>query len=116
MSGSGDMKSFTGISFSPRTDSGERYDDTDEKNLFAQKKDLERKRYEEDTEHRRILVHWVMQTSNIWISCVVFIVIFCGAGVFSLSDVVLTTLLATTTATILGLPLVVLRGLFKDNE
>lgn len=77
------------------------------------KKEINRqKRYEQNTEQRLFLAKWVVWTSSIWLSAVIIILILVGATVLYLSPSVLNVLLATTTANVLGLAYIVLKGLF----
>lgn len=76
----------------------------DYKSLNQQKAD----RFGQDTKHRRILVRWTMVLITGWLLAVLLIIVFCKG----LSDVVLTTLLATTTVNVLGLAKIVLGNLF----
>ena len=77
------------------------------------KKEINRqKRYEQNTEHRLFLAKWVVWTSSIWLFSVITILILVGATVLYLSPSVLNVLLATTTANVLGLAYIVLKGLF----
>lgn len=71
-------------------------------------------RFSQDTKHRNTLVYWVMSVTCVWIVAVLVVVFLVGYRRMELSSSVLVTLLATTTANVLGLPLVVLRGLFKE--
>lgn len=72
-------------------------------------------RYVHDTKHRKILVIWMIATVSIWL-------VFTGTIVAlefrkgQLSDNVLIALLTTTTANVLGLAVIVLRGLFNVRE
>ena len=68
-------------------------------------------RYKQDTAHRKTLVIWVMCVVSIWLIAVLAITILC-----QVSDNVKITLLATTTVNILGLPLIILKGLFNDEK
>lgn len=70
------------------------------------------KRYEQNTEQRLFLAKWVVWTSSIWLVSVIAILILVGATVLYLSPSVLNVLLATTTANVLGLAYIVLKGLF----
>lgn len=82
----------------------------DEDDLNRQKT----KRYGQDTRHRSRLVKWVMWIIPFWLVSVLLIVAFASAE--KVSDTVKTTLLVTTTANVIGLALVVLKGLFNDRE
>ena len=83
--------------------------DTDKDTIENQIK----KRYEEDTEHRGKLVKWVVSVSNLWLIFVGSVVLLdAGPFHFNVSDGVIIALLGTATANVLGLPYVVLKGLF----
>ena len=69
-------------------------------------------RFMQDTEQRRWLVIWMMWIIGAWLALTLFIVMFNKLLCFNISDSVLTVLLATTTANVLGLPLIVLKDLF----
>lgn len=69
-------------------------------------------RFKQDTEQRRWLVIWMMWLIGCWLVATLFIVTFNHPFCFHISDSVLTVLLATTTANVLGLPLIVLKDLF----
>lgn len=49
----------------------------------------------------------------LWLLGVMAVLILIGAGVLTLDSTVIVTLLATTTANVLGLPLIVLKGIYK---
>lgn len=83
----------------------------DNKSKSQQEKD----RYEQDTKHRSILARWVIVITSVWLLCVIVILILDGCSVLDISDVVLNVLLATTTANVLGLPYIVLKGLFGSK-
>ncbi len=70
------------------------------------------KRYGQDTQHRSHLIAWVMVIIPVWLVAVLLIVAFA----FRVSDTVKTTLLVTTTANVIGLALVVLRGMFGEDK
>jgi len=74
------------------------------------------KRFAEDTRHRKGLIFWVKWVVSLWLSFVLAVVAFNNILCLKLSDNVLITLLATTTANILGLAYIVLKGLFKQNN
>lgn len=81
-----------------------------------------KERYRQDTRHRDYLVKWVVYTNSAWLIAILVIVIAHGAineegsDLFHLTDTVMVTLLATTTANVLGLALIVLRGLFNQHD
>ena len=70
------------------------------------------KRYEQNTEQRLFLAKWVVWTSSIWLVAVIAIIVLAGFTVLHLSPSVLYVLLATTTANVLGLAYIGLKGLF----
>lgn len=76
----------------------------DYKSLDQQKAD----RFGQDTKHRKVLIFWTMILISGWLVAVLAVVVWCR----HLSDVVLTTLLATTTVNVLGLAKIVLGNLF----
>lgn len=58
-----------------------------------------------------------MVAVSLWLLLVVGIVFLCGFAVMSLEASVIIALLTTTTANILGLPLIILQGLYpKEKE
>lgn len=69
-------------------------------------------RYHQDTEQRLFLAKWVVWVSSVWLGVVLIILIMCGFQWLTLDVVVLNVLLATTTANVLGLAYIVLKGLF----
>ena len=71
-------------------------------------------RYGQDTRFRKHLARWVMFIVPLWLLAVVAIIVCSGIGWINLDKEVLITLLATTTANILGLAFVLLKGLFGD--
>lgn len=92
---------------SPTTSNGADFN-PDEYDLNKQKT----KRYGQDTLHRRHLIVWVMVIIPAWLVAVLLIVAFAA----EVSDMVKTTLLVTTTANVIGLALVVLRGMFGEEK
>lgn len=84
-----------------------RIDNPDVKNEDEQQR-IKNKGLSQDITHRNILVYWVMSVVSVWLICVLLIVVYT-----TLSDTVKVTLLTTTTINILGLPLIILKGLFK---
>lgn len=69
-------------------------------------------RFLQDTKQRKQLVVWMMVVISVWLFFTLFIVIFNSLLHFNISDTVLTVLLATTTANVLGLPIIILKDLF----
>lgn len=86
--------------------------DYDELGLSEQK----RARYKQDTHFRRCLAIWVMHIVPLWLVMVMIVVFFHGFGLMHLSDTAIATLLATTTANVLGLAYIVLRGIFPEGS
>ena len=77
--------------------------------------DVKTDRYKQDTKLRSELVHWLKWLINVYLLAIFVILLFNHICIFIISDVVLTTLLGTTTLNILGLMYIVLKGLF-DNQ
>lgn len=73
---------------------------------------LKRERYATDTRQRISLAWAVVAIISIWLLFIMLILCL-NTSRFHLSDVVLVTLLGTSTATVLGLPAIVLRGFFQ---
>lgn len=105
--GSGDKYSLKGLQEKPVIDNLF-FENQDEKSLRKQKSE----RYEQDTKHRKLLVIWTMIIISVWLLLVFPVLVFCR----HLSDVVLTTLLATTTVNVLGLAKIILGNLFPHHR
>ena len=73
-------------------------------------------RYADTSSLRRRTAKWVMWSVSLWLAGVLVVLVCTGLGCFTLSNRVLIALLTTTTANILGLPLVVLRRLYPKEE
>jgi hypothetical protein len=76
----------------------------------------EQERFKQDTEQRKTLVVWMIIVVSLWLffTCaVIFIEIYICK---KLSDTTLCMLLGTTTANVLGLAMIVLRGLFPQSK
>ncbi|WP_143257100.1 hypothetical protein [Alistipes onderdonkii] len=103
------FKSFNKEEIGAPPIAGERADNfnPDEYDLGKQKS----WRYYHDTIHRKHLICWVMWIIPVWLLAVLAITAFAGA----VSDTVKTTLLVTTTANVIGLALVVLKGMFSKE-
>lgn len=65
--------------------------------------------------HRTTLVYWMIVVVSAWLVITAGIVIT-QLCLNQLSDTVLCTLLTTTTVNVLGLAVIVLRGLFRDKS
>lgn len=90
-------------------------EDVDDMTLREQRK----KRFEQDTLYRKYLAVWVMWIVPVWLALVIALLFICAYGLADLNDNVLISLLATTTANVLGLAYIVLKGLYqvgKDNK
>jgi hypothetical protein len=73
----------------------------------------EAKRYAEDTGHRGKLIRWVKRVVS-WSLVLTFLILILNRILaLDISDTVLIALLTTTTANILGLAFIVLKGMFK---
>ncbi|MDH6305182.1 hypothetical protein M2459_002279 [Parabacteroides sp. PF5-5] len=84
--------------------------DIDLLNLDDQRKE----RYKQNTRHRGILSKWVMFVVSIWLLLVMCLLFLNKPLGLDLEGDVIKTLLTTTTINILGLPLIILRSLFKN--
>lgn len=72
-------------------------------------------RFEKDTRWRCRLSWWVIAVDSVWLAAVLCILTLNG-DYLHLNDAVLITLLATTTANVLGLAFIVLKGLFSNGR
>lgn len=73
-------------------------------------------RFGQDTQHRRMLIIWMMIVVSSWLLFVLFLTIFNKILCINTSDNVLIALLATTTINVLGLSKIILTGLFGNNR
>ena len=73
-------------------------------------------RYSDTSTLRKCSAVWVMVVVYVWLLVVLLILILCGASVITIQSGVLIALLGTTTANIIGLPLVLLKGLYPKEE
>lgn len=94
------------------TNTGADQTDVDEMSMSKQKA----RRYRQNTIYRKYFSLWVMLIVPVWLTAVFVLVVLCGFGKCSLSNSVLNTLLATTTANILGLAYIVLKGMFPQGQ
>lgn len=74
-----------------------------------------RLRYKQNTHYRSIFSWWVIIIVSVWILATIAISFLEGFGVMSLPVAAFGTLLATTTANILGLAYIVLKGMFPSG-
>lgn len=72
--------------------------------------------FEKSIKHRHTLVIWMMCVVSIWLVIAAGIVIIQLCIKQGLSDTVLCTLLSTTTINVLGLAVIVLKGLFNHKS
>jgi hypothetical protein len=79
-------------------------------------KDQKKIRYTQDTEYRKHLTRWIMHIVPIWLLGVFVIICMCASKVWWLSDITFSALLTTTTANILGLAYIVLKGMFPPGK
>lgn len=79
-------------------------------------KEQERRRYAQDTKYRKHLTQWVMHIVPVWLAGIFFVVCMCASKVWYLSDIAFSALLTTTTANILGLAYIVLKGMFPQKQ
>ena len=86
--------------------------DIDKSSMIEQEKE----RFKQDTGQRKTLVIWMMIVVSLWLAFTCGIVITELYIQKKLSDTVLCMLLGTTTANVLGLAMIVLRGLFPQNK
>lgn len=75
-----------------------------------------RERYSQDTRFRKHLARWVMFIVPIWLSLVLIILACSGLGWMQFHKNVIIALLATTTANVLGLAYIVLKGIFPEKS
>ena len=73
-------------------------------------------RYSDTSTLRKYSAVWVMVVVSVWLLVVLLILTLCGASVITIQSGVLIALLGTTTANIIGLPLVLLKGLYPKEE
>ena len=73
-------------------------------------------RYDQDTEERKLLSHWVMWVVSVWLFLVLAAIVFNKFFCLGIEPSVSLMLLGTTTVNILGLAFIVLRGLFDDTK
>lgn len=84
-------------------------------------KKLRNERYQEDTKHRKNLTIWAAVVVSVWLMAVLSILFILAfhekEGIAPrLSDTVMVALLSTTTLNVLGMMVIVLRGLFDNKD
>lgn len=73
-------------------------------------------RYKDTSQLRRHTGYWVMIVVSQWLFIVICLVILVGLKSLKLNDSVIITLLGTTTVNIIGLPFVLLKGLYPQDK
>lgn len=86
--------------------------DIDKSSMMEQEKE----RFKQDTDQRKALVIWMMVVVSMWLifTCCVVITELCLLK--KISDTVFCMLLGTTTVNVLGLAMIVLKGLFPQSK
>ncbi len=79
---------------------------------LKRKRDAVIKRYIQDTELRGKLATEIIELIKSWVLGL-FVILFANKWAFHLSDTVLAVFLGTTTATVIGLGVIVLKGFFQ---
>jgi hypothetical protein len=105
---------FSSVDFEFEGEISTKYDssDFDKSDLNSQKIH----RYRQDTRERKLLSHWVVWTVSVWLIFTGFTLIFNHIFCFNISDAVCGVMLGTTSANILGLAYIVLKGLFPEGK
>lgn len=86
--------------------------DPDKNDLGEQKK----ARFEQDTKFRKHFSCWVMAIVPSWLFLTMALMFFTGFGLTSFSEGAIIALLTTTTANVLGLAFIVLKGMFPEGN
>lgn len=86
--------------------------DTDKYNMSEQ----EKKRFSQDTDFRKYLAIWVMIIVPVWLAIVYAVLILNGTDCIHVDTKVMVSLLVTTTANVLGLAYIVLKGIFSIRK
>ena len=73
-------------------------------------------RFKLDTEYRKKFSEWVIYIIPIWLGLVLLVFILHGLRILRFESSEIIALLATTTANVLGLAFIVLKGFFGDNK
>lgn len=79
-------------------------------------KEQKKKRFEQDTEFRKHFSNWVMSIVPTWLALTMVLLFLTGFGCTRFSDTVVVALLTTTTANVLGLAFIVLKGMFPEGN
>jgi hypothetical protein len=119
MSGQSDIEEIILAETQTQQVSGPIPDDNDidsdgigEQKLKREKQKLLNNLLKDDISIRKNLSYWAAIVVSLWLLCVLAVLILSGTSCLKLSDVVLSTLLATTTLNVLGLMFIVLKGYF----
>ena len=72
-------------------------------------------RYKKDTRNKNLLALWTAIIISLWMLALLFVIFWNRVWHF-MSDTVLIALFGTTTATVLGLAAIVLKGYFHNQE
>nr|DAN71207.1 MAG TPA: hypothetical protein [Caudoviricetes sp.] len=83
---------------------------------LLEKIDPPTERYKDTSQLRRHTGYWVMIVVSQWLFVVICLVILVGLRSLELTDSVIITLLGTTTVNIIGLPFVLLKGLYPQDK
>lgn len=83
---------------------------------LSEKIDPPTERYKDTSQLRRHTGYWVMTVVSQWLFVVICLVILVGLKSLELNDSVIITLLGTTTVNIIGLPYVLLKGLYPQDK
>lgn len=89
----------------------QKFQNPDELDLDAQKK-----RFRQDTEFRKYFSYWVMLIVPGWLVLTMVLMTCAGFGWMRFSDGAIIALLTTTTANVLGLAHIVLKGMFPEGN
>lgn len=73
-------------------------------------------RFKLDTEYRKKFSEWVIYIIPIWLGLVLIVFILHGLRILRFDSSEIIALLATTTANVLGLAFIVLKGFFGDKK
>ncbi|MCQ2253497.1 MAG: AEC family transporter [Bacteroidales bacterium] len=71
-------------------------------------------RYNQDTRQRKTMVRWVAVLISVWLITILGIMCLKGANIFEYDSSEIIALLTTTTANVIALGYIVLKGLFGD--
>jgi hypothetical protein len=88
--------------------------DRDSDNLRRQSIELKNIRYKSNTDARNWMSVWTAVVVSLWLFAIMMVVV-CNGSDIHLSDNALIALLTTSTVKVIGLPYIVLRGLFNEK-